>query len=388
MTSLVLLLLLTSVHLKNCQSISTAISDIINKFYSASDANFDIIIYDDEFRTFNSVIERLFKRNSNLSKFRVVKIDQENSWEPNLHESAILLFGSFKLLEKFNSEVEFSNTYAKKINLLTYCRGATMTNLLGINKTSVITHQSFLIEGRARIDLATFMMFTPRACNRHQLIIVNRYSKKTSSWATKEFFPRKFDKFHGCELVIAVNHQAPALAYELHPNGSLDKVWGYNAIIIQNIAEKLNFTITYNPYFFLNNSYLNSTMINDYRMFSAPLQSIVLGEWFISETYFTTSTMFLIPLGRLYSSFEKLFLPFDAETWIAIVAFYSIGLIVIIVIKKSSKKLQNFVFGDKVTTPILNLVIHSFGGVQSILPRFNFSRYILTLFVLFSLIIR
>lgn len=388
MTSLVLLLLITSVHLINCQSISTAISDVINDFYSASNVNFDIVIYDDEFKTFDNIIEQLFKRNSNLSPFRVVKIVQENSWDPNLHQSAILLFGSFELLEKFNSEVKFSNTYAKMFNLLTYCRGATMTNLLGINKTSVITHQSFLIEDRARIDLVTFVMFTPHACNRHQLIKVNRYSKTSSSWATKEFFPKNFDKFHGCELVIGVNHQAPALAYELHPNGSFDKVWGYNAIIIQNIAEKLNFTITYNPYFYLNESYLNSTMTNDYRMFSAPLQVIARGGTFISETYFTTSSMFMIPPGRLYSSFEKMFLPFDAETWIAIVALYSIGLIVIIVIKNSSKKIQNFVFGDKVTTPILNLLINSFGGVQSVLPRFNFSRYILTLFVLFSLIMR
>jgi hypothetical protein len=122
-------------------------------------------------------------------------------------------------------------------------------------------------------------------------------------------------------------------------------------------------------------------------MVSQPLQKLVLGNIFISETYFFTTSTFLVSPGKPYSSFEKLFFPFEVEVWIALIIVYGVALILIFALKFSSK-LRDFVINRNVKTPIINLIIHTVGGNQTILPRNNFARYILMLFMLFCLVMR
>jgi len=54
----------------------------------------------------------------------------------------------------------------------------------------------------------------------------------------------------------------------------------------------------------------------------------------------------------------------------------------------SLSTVRNFVFGRNVTTPTLNVLIAFFGLSQGVLPRRNFARFLLTLFIMWSLIIR
>jgi hypothetical protein len=79
---------------------------------------------------------------------------------------------------------------------------------------------------------------------------------------------------------------------------------------------------------------------------------------------------------------------FDRETWIAICVTFIIALIVIHVIKFASKQVQNFVFGRNITTPTLNLFSIFLSGGQHRTPGRNFARYLLMLFIIWSLIFR
>jgi len=63
-------------------------------------------------------------------------------------------------------------------------------------------------------------------------------------------------------------------------------------------------------------------------------------------------------------------------------------LLVIQIINRLSKKVQNFVYGRNVTTPSLNIMIAFVGGGQVTLPGRSFARFLLILFIFFSLIIR
>jgi len=111
-----------------------------------------------------------------------------------------------------------------------------------------------------------------------------------------------------------------------------------------------------------------------------PLRSVHFVE---KELYF------IVPEGELYTEWEKLFLAFDEVTWLLIVITFAASFAVIIFISNfMSRRVQDFVFGEDVTTPSLNVLIALFGLGQIVLPGRNFARFLLTMFIIWSLIIR
>jgi hypothetical protein len=52
--------------------------------------------------------------------------------------------------------------------------------------------------------------------------------------------------------------------------------------------------------------------------------------------------------GAPYSQFEKMFMMFDDDVWIATIATFTIGLVVIQIINFCSEKVKDLVFGEGV----------------------------------------
>ena len=98
--------------------------------------------------------------------------------------------------------------------------------------------------------------------------------------------------------------------------------------------------------------------------------------------------VFFIPPGELYTPLEKLFLPFDFEVWIAILVTFLIALGTIQIINRASETVRNFVYGRNINTPTLNVAEIFLCGGQVKVPGRNFARFILMLFIIWSLIIR
>lgn len=57
-------------------------------------------------------------------------------------------------------------------------------------------------------------------------------------------------------------------------------------------------------------------------------------------------------------------------------------------IKTRSQFVQDFIFGAGVKSPIFNMFVGLFGDSQFILPKTNFARYVLMMFLMYSLVIR
>jgi hypothetical protein len=64
-------------------------------------------------------------------------------------------------------------------------------------------------------------------------------------------------------------------------------------------------------------------------------------------------------------------------------AFATIG-----IVYRMTVEHQHFVFGRNVTSPSLNVLAHFFGLSQVVMPRRNFSRFIVMSFILLSFMIR
>lgn len=220
-------------------------------------------------------------------------------------------------------------------------------------------------ETEEMIDLVSSFMFTPGKCKENQLITINQFSKLTNRWKSSEFYPKKYQNLHNCELLV----------------------WRQEFLYLQenlmrSLAEMHHFTIRRTE----------KRKIDDKRD---------LMEYFVTYsphpvTFPLTATvpfhfdkmLLAVPPGEPYTPIEKMFLMFDDELWIAIVLTFAIFLAAIQVINRTSMTVRNFVYGRNIRTPSLNLAEVFLCGAQRLVPMRNFARFIPLLFVIWSMIIR
>jgi hypothetical protein len=106
------------------------------------------------------------------------------------------------------------------------------------------------------------------------------------------------------------------------------------------------------------------------------------------KPYHMEEVFFAVPPGAEFDCYEKLIMPFDKHTWFALMFTFSATFSTIFVVIFTRTSMRNIIFGANVNTPSLNVVAHFFGVGQNIMPQKSFARYILMVFILFSLIIR
>lgn len=105
-------------------------------------------------------------------------------------------------------------------------------------------------------------------------------------------------------------------------------------------------------------------------------------------TYAQSPLVMVVPPGREVSALVKLFGPFDITVWLVIGCMMLFIVVVTVALKFLSPKIQDFVFGTNNRTPLLNIVNIVVGMQMFKLPRRNFARVILTLFVILWLVLR
>lgn len=110
---------------------------------------------------------------------------------------------------------------------------------------------------------------------------------------------------------------------------------------------------------------------------------------FLSETtsYVMVPMVFVIPPGEEYGDIEKFARPFDIKVWIIHLIVCSIGYLTVIV-SRFSETIHNFIIGRSVKTPIINMIAVACGIPQTQLPKRNFARFLLMVYILYSLVFR
>jgi hypothetical protein len=101
----------------------------------------------------------------------------------------------------------------------------------------------------------------------------------------------------------------------------------------------------------------------------------------IREVIFTTP-------GELYTSYEKLWLPFDDTIWKYLIISFALAFVAILVINRLPLSVRKSVFGDDPRIPALNVISTFYGIPQFKLPVNNIPRFVLILCVFFCLIFR
>ena len=248
------------------------------------------------------------------------------------------------------------------------------------------------------ILVETFLPYNLRKCDDSTPVIINEFKDRMFVNGTEDFFPEKTKNLQNCPLKIAISEVAePFIKTKLLPNGSYS-AHGVDIDLISTLSESLNFKLNFShiaPTGYLNE---NGSSSGSFKALLDNEADLTISGWFLkanrikfldaSNSYMQVKIVFMVPPGQQFTSFEKLIFPFSLESWILIGFILIFGCFCIFLILKSTQNVRSFVFGTNVVTPYLNLLIAFLGGVQTILPRRNFARFLLIMFLIYSLIVR
>jgi hypothetical protein len=170
-------------------------------------------------------------------------------------------------------------------------------------------------------------MFTPQACHKNQFKTINRFDKSSIKWETSDFYPNKHRNVHKCEL----------------------RYFG-GGMLLQVLNSFMDFVNATKVKVEVYESTGNSVNVEVY---GAQLGEKI-PEYVFGNIYWFDTSVFFIPPGELYTPFEKMFLPFEDELWIANVVTLSIGFVTIKIVNFTIKKVKSFVFGRDVKSPTIN----------------------------------
>jgi Bacterial extracellular solute-binding proteins, family 3 len=244
----------------------------------------------------------------------------------------------------------------------------------------------------------TFMPFNAQNCDDTTPITINKFKDGKFTNRIEHFFPKKLKKLHNCPVQVGVTilSEPFSIANKL-PNGSY-KFTGQDINLIETLSEKLNFKINYTYLKDVGFIDQNGTAGGSFKALLDKQVYLLISGWQLrvhrlkffdaSVSYNTEKIIFIVPPGSDLTSFEHLIFPFEFSLWISILSCFLIGLFVIFLMNSRSKVVQNFVFGTGVRNPYLNMFIAFIGGSQNKLPGRNFARFLLMMFLMYSLIIR
>jgi hypothetical protein len=111
----------------------------------------------------------------------------------------------------------------------------------------------------------------------------------------------------------------------------------------------------------------------------------------LTKSLYTThieATRIYIPPGEVYGDYEKMLLPFDTPTWIAIALMIIVSVLTILAIKLKPLRSQKIIFGENNRSPFMNFVAIVLNGSQINNMTGNVPRIFLLTMIFWSLIFR
>ncbi|XP_055910409.1 uncharacterized protein LOC129944770 [Eupeodes corollae] len=348
---------------------------------------------------FGDMVDRVLKR----IDFAKVQIDQNNCEMIGLREFNILLVDSFKAFEHidpanktksydFNEYylifLKAENSKQELLKILDYCWKHYIINVI------VIVEQSSEV-----LNFYTYFPFSKLKCRNTEPVLINQFKNgvPTNVYGTNHIFPNKLENLQGCLLIAALWNVPPYLRIVPNRTG-LDQFVGIEGNMLKAIAKTLNFSLGYitppndeeRGIIFPNGTTSGATKLIEerkadlsfgcfrYSMARAKVMSAA------SPYYQTWVVSVVLKSPFKYTPIEILVFPFTSSTWISLLAFF--GVII------SFRLLA--IYYHKVLGPLLvkitvsQLVSNFLGGPMANLPKGNFIRCMLMLWVIFAFIIR
>lgn len=254
-------------------------------------------------------------------------------------------------------------------------------------------------ENHEKCEMFTYFPFAENYCEKVFPVLLNTFVSGKGFIEDVEPYPNKMANMYGCPI-NAVTFDIPPYVIVEEKDGGGVEVNGFEGILIKTMAEVMNFTITFN---IQDDTFWGS--IDEQGKSSGAISSVMKKEvnltfgFFIlsplrntfmsaSEIYYTTNLVWVVAAGDPFNQFDRFFKPFNVSIWICLAFVFIVSVITICIIRCRSLKVRNFVFGTRIRNPIQNMVNVFLGGPMTKLPRRNFARTLLGLFLIYSFVVR
>lgn len=240
----------------------------------------------------------------------------------------------------------------------------------------------FLENVDGNIDFLTFFPKSDKSCNDVTPVVINTFINE--SWEKPFTFPEKFGNYHRCTVNVA-NYEA----------------YGFEMDIFVELSMELNFTFS-----ILNapstasigNVYANGTSNGSMRdMLSGKIDMIIrllaLDEvrskaFSFVNSFYEDWFIFVVPQSARLPPLAKLLHPFQEATWLSLAFFLLFAVFTIAVMERLPPPVYNFIIGQNIQHPYLNIARAFLGSSQRTLPKGSFARYLIALFLIFCLVVR
>lgn len=208
----------------------------------------------------------------------------------------------------------------------------------------------FLRRTQDGLELFTFELFKQPQCREWTVTELNIFSLTDWKWRGEKFFIEKFLNFNGCDLSIFGRSHDPLEKTLNTKSAVITYQMDFAIKLMVELQSGLNYSIKIiDPE--------QEDTIADVSLAVLPMR-VVLGNDQTSHPLYplvSTETFFYVTLTELYTPFEKLFLPFQEDVWLCLILTFAIAVVVIFVLRFVPKKIQRFVIGSRVKTPMMNL---------------------------------
>ncbi|XP_050088380.1 uncharacterized protein LOC126572768 [Anopheles aquasalis] len=242
------------------------------------------------------------------------------------------------------------------------------------------------------IQLWTYVPYSPGLCRVPKPVLLLHWPQDTALYGVN-FFPRKNLRFYGCPLRVGAFETRPFTMLLPAGTGTGWRLGGFEGDLLECLARKLEFSVDLRvpprAQQWGRAAYENSTGLM--RMIYTAEVDLGIGCLGVSyersvmlkpgKVHFTTTLVLVVPPGRPYSSFEKLFQPFRHTVWCVTVAYVAVGLLIAATLnRRTTPALLQRAFAGT-TAPALNLVRILFANPLPHPPVTWLSRTLLLLWI-------
>lgn len=315
---------------------------------------------------------------------------------------------SIIFLENFNSFLSLTavltdETFSFDGFFLIVCKEASASNaneMFRILWEKYIYNVDLLVYNETSVTLLTFMPFTNESCFDTKAKLINVFDVDKLKWTKETIFPRKLDNLYYCPIRIGTYEYANAVFPTKLENGSI-QLQGSDIELLNGLSDTLKFRAEIH---FVSETagwgelYDNGSASGAHKLLLENETDATIGWGFLTywksfyisstEEYFMVPLGFVIPSGREIEPIEKLLIPFTPTVWICILIVMFTAVLIVTFVVYRAKLWRDFIIGRDVKDPFMGILVALFGGSSNALPRRNFPRYLLMMFLLYCLVMR
>jgi len=386
--------------------ISTFISKVCEDFFIKKSIKFDVIVYEnstEELDDIKTVVLRSIGQKYPTKSFILPDFD-----EFFINNSAVILIKDWKSFRKYLKASNLATLNPMETKVVVYIDKEvdSFPDTIGHSDIADLWSVEYWIyHYEDFLTLATYDEFSSQNCRQQKIRELYKFDKIKKKFIKKDQNLKKVHNFNGCPLIVSSEYGRTlffkksnmeilkCISWNLHYcNGIINEAAEFEqlqglAVDIFNILGQIhNFKPEYRIFgWFQSEDYSEDSKLK-YPIVHVKMKSIENPQIVISS-FLQQISHILVTRSTTLTSSELLLYTFDLISWIVVITSLCVACVVIFVIQL---RLGTVRIGPRkeLTRPALIVLQIVFGCRQKKLPRANFARFLIILFILLCLVLR